>query len=99
MVCLQFSLVFFGHFAAEDHGDLRPSLPSLSTNRQGLLHLPGLPQAFRKDLRTSYRRPFAPFRGDRILVEEKRAQLDRLYQRITDDLDVLLTAVGLKIAA
>ena len=40
-----------------------------------------------------------PFRGDRILVEEKRAQLDRLYQRITDDLDVLLTAVGLKIAA
>jgi hypothetical protein len=41
----------------------------------------------------------APFRGDRILVEEKRAQLDRLYQRITDDLDVLLTAVGLKIAA
>jgi len=41
----------------------------------------------------------APFRGDRILVEDKRAQLDRLYQRITDDLDVLLTAVGLKIAA
>jgi len=40
-----------------------------------------------------------PFRGDRVLVEEKRAQLDRLYQRITDDLDVLLTAVGLKIAA
>jgi hypothetical protein len=41
----------------------------------------------------------APFRGDRILVEEKRCQLDRLYQRVTDDLDALLTAVGLKIAA
>jgi len=41
----------------------------------------------------------APFRGDHILVEEKRCQLDRLYQRVTDDLDALLTAVGLKIAA
>ncbi len=41
----------------------------------------------------------APFRGDRILVEQKRCQLDRLYERITDDLDALLTAVGLKIAA
>jgi hypothetical protein len=41
----------------------------------------------------------AAFRGDRILVEEKRCQLDRLYQRITDDLDALLIAVGLKIAA
>jgi hypothetical protein len=41
----------------------------------------------------------APFRGDRILVEEKRSQLDRLYQCISDDLDALLRAVGLKIAA
>jgi len=41
----------------------------------------------------------APFRGDHILVDQKRCQLDRLYQRITDDLDALLTAVGLKIAA
>jgi len=41
----------------------------------------------------------APFRGDRILVEQKRCQLDGLYQRISDDLDALLTAVGLKIAA
>jgi hypothetical protein len=41
----------------------------------------------------------APFRGDQAPVEQKRCQLDRLYQRITDDLDVLLTAVGLKIAA
>ncbi len=41
----------------------------------------------------------APFRGDRILVDEKRCQLDRLYQRISDNLDAILQAVGLKIAA
>src|SRR5580704_6420463 len=41
----------------------------------------------------------APFRGDRLLAEEKRCQLDRLYQRICDNLDALLREVGLKIAA
>ncbi len=41
----------------------------------------------------------APFRGDRILAEEKRCQLDRLYQRICDSTDALLREVGLKIAA
>ena len=41
----------------------------------------------------------APFRGDRILAEEKRCTLDRLYQHVCDDLDALLRAVGLKIAA
>jgi len=41
----------------------------------------------------------APFRGDHNLAEQKRCQLDRLYQRITDDLDSLLTAIGLRIAA
>lgn len=41
----------------------------------------------------------APFRGDRILAEEKRCELDRLYQRISDDLDALLRTVGLKTAA
>jgi hypothetical protein len=41
----------------------------------------------------------APFRGDRILSEEKRCELDRLYQRICDDLEALLRAVGLKAAA
>jgi hypothetical protein len=40
-----------------------------------------------------------PFRGDRKLAEEKRCALDRLYQRIVDDLDELLRAVGLKAAA
>jgi len=41
----------------------------------------------------------APFRGDRIQREEKRCELDRLYQRISDDLGALLQAVGLKVAA
>ena len=41
----------------------------------------------------------APFRGDRLLPDEKRCALDRLYQRICDDLDALLRAVGLKVAA
>jgi len=40
-----------------------------------------------------------PFRGDRALAEEKRCELDRLYQHVSDDLDALLRAVGLKVAA
>jgi len=34
-----------------------------------------------------------------MLAEEKRGELDRLYQRISDNLDALLRAVGLKVAA
>lgn len=41
----------------------------------------------------------APFRGDRVLAEEKRCALDRLYQHVCDDLHVLLQAVGIKVAA
>ena len=41
----------------------------------------------------------APFRGDRALEKEKRCTLDRLYQQISDGLDALFEAVGLKIAA
>src|SRR5947207_11339950 len=40
----------------------------------------------------------APFRGDLVRAEEKRSQLDRLYQRISDNLE-RLREVGLKIAA
>jgi hypothetical protein len=40
-----------------------------------------------------------PINGDIQLQRRKRTQLDRLYQRITDDLDQLLDAVGLKLAA
>jgi hypothetical protein len=40
-----------------------------------------------------------PFSGDQNLAQEKRSQLDRLYQKVVDDLDKLISAVGLKIAA
>ena len=41
----------------------------------------------------------APVRGDRRLPDEKRCELDRLYQLVSDDLTALFHAVGLKIAA
>ena len=41
----------------------------------------------------------APLRGDLALPESKRCAPDRLYQRICDDLDALLRAVGLKVTA
>jgi hypothetical protein len=40
-----------------------------------------------------------PFRGDTTLPDTKRSQLDRLYQRVVNDLTKLLDAVGLKAAA
>jgi len=40
-----------------------------------------------------------PISGDRRLAEDKRCTLDRLYQRIVDDLNELLRSVGLKVAA
>ncbi len=39
-----------------------------------------------------------PFRGDSKVGEQKRSQLDRLYQRVIDDLDQLIDTVGLKAA-
>ena len=40
-----------------------------------------------------------PFRRDAELPQSKCCQLDRLYQRVVDDLDILMDAVGLKTAA
>jgi hypothetical protein len=40
-----------------------------------------------------------PVKGDSTLQQQKRSQLDRLYQRVVDDLDQLWKAVGLKTAA
>jgi hypothetical protein len=40
----------------------------------------------------------APFAGDAKLQQQKRSQLDKLYQRVVDDLDKLLQAIGLKVA-
>ena len=39
-----------------------------------------------------------PFVGDKQLQQQKRSQLDRLYQRVVDDLNKLMVAVGLKAA-
>jgi hypothetical protein len=39
-----------------------------------------------------------PYRPDSKLLQHKRTELDRLYQKIVDDLDELLHAVGLKAA-
>jgi hypothetical protein len=39
-----------------------------------------------------------PYRADSKLHDHKPTQLDRLYQKIADDLDELLHAVGLKAA-
>jgi hypothetical protein len=40
-----------------------------------------------------------PLSGDSRLQQQKRTQLDQLYQRVVDDLNQLFHAVGLKIAA
>jgi len=40
----------------------------------------------------------SPIPGDRKLQQQRRSQLDRLYQRVADDLDKLMDAVGLKVA-
>lgn len=40
-----------------------------------------------------------PFAGDRKVQQQRRSQIDRLYQRVADDLDELMQAVGLKAAA
>ena len=39
-----------------------------------------------------------PYRQDSKLQQHQRTQLDRLYQKIVDDLDKLLGALGLKAA-
>jgi hypothetical protein len=39
-----------------------------------------------------------PYRADTKLETPKRTQLDRLYQKVIDDLDELVGAVGLKAA-
>ena len=40
----------------------------------------------------------SPVSADRQIDQQKRSQLDRLYQRVVDDLDALVRAVGLKAA-
>ena len=40
----------------------------------------------------------SPLKADAKLPNQRRSQLDRLYQRVVDDLDMLVRAVGLKAA-
>ena len=40
----------------------------------------------------------SPVKSDARLDSRRRSQLDRLYQRVIDDLDTLIQAVGLKAA-
>jgi hypothetical protein len=40
----------------------------------------------------------SPIKADAKLEAGKRSQLDRLYQRVLDDLNALVRAVGLKAA-
>jgi len=40
----------------------------------------------------------SPVRADATLPGQRRSQLDRLYQRVVDDLDALIHAIGLKAA-
>jgi hypothetical protein len=40
----------------------------------------------------------SPIKADARLQSQRRTQLDRLYQRVIDDLDSLVQAVGLKAA-
>jgi hypothetical protein len=40
----------------------------------------------------------SPIKADARLQTQRRSQLDRLYQRVVDDLDTLVRAVGLKAA-
>ncbi|MBO0737592.1 MAG: hypothetical protein J2P48_13635 [Alphaproteobacteria bacterium] len=65
---------------------------------QGLRDLRRLPQAVQKIYAPLTAGLLAPFSGDRVLPKEKRCGLDRLYERVCDDLDALLGGVGLKLA-
>ena len=42
--------------------------------------------------------PLTAVKAEARLQTQRRSQLDRLYQRVVDDLDTLVQAVGLKAA-
>jgi hypothetical protein len=43
-------------------------------------------------------RLLSPIKADAKLESQRRSQLDRLYQRVIDDLDTLVRTVSLKAA-
>jgi len=73
-------------------------IPTLSTPPAGVLDLRPLPEALRTRLCPTHGRSSQPFKADVRLESQRRSQLDRLYQRVIDDLDTLVRAVGLKAA-
>ena len=59
----------------------------------------GLSQTLREDLRAAHRWPTRTSPRGCQAPKQKQTQLDRLYQRVSDDLDKLIAQVGLKVAA
>ena len=89
------------------------SVPPLSPLLTRVLHLSCVSQTLRTHLRTAHCRltstpvgalfssnRFLPiiYRTDSKLKANKRTQLDRLYQKVLDDLEELVDAIGLKAA-
>ena len=40
-----------------------------------------------------------PYRGDRVVSDQRLSQLDKLYRSVVTALDQLVAAVGIKVAA
>lgn len=75
------------------------SLVPLPSNRARLFRLPDLLKLFERIYDPLMAGLLKPFAGDHKLARDKRSELDRLYQRILNDLTALLHAIGLKTAA
>jgi hypothetical protein len=84
---------------AQRPGGKTPALPSLPIGQQRLFPLRALPEAIRAYLCSAHCWSSPALSRRSPSPQDKRCQLDRLYQRVTDDLDALFSAVGLKIAA
>jgi hypothetical protein len=59
----------------------------------------GLPKLFERVYAPLTAGMLHPIPSNTQLRQHKRTKLERLYRRITEDLDKLLNAVGLKLAA
>jgi hypothetical protein len=60
--------------------------------------MPRIPKLFERVYAPLTAGLLSPIKADAKLKAHKRSQLDRLYQRVVDDLDALVRAVGLKAA-
>ena len=71
------------------------TLPEISAAATGIFHLSRVLKLFERIYAPLVAGLLRPFAGDAQL-KSQRSQLDRLYQRVVDDLEKLLLAVGLK---